>query len=298
VTGHVALASNVQNAATVRWAQGQYGFELRSDDAEVVTLARRVFRPWSARSLPSTLARSWTIQRDQTSGQFAVQGDGWAGALTRETATAAVTSVEFLAVQRIFEGPPDVLTIHSALVSRNGHGVVIAGLPESGKSTLSCALWANGFSLLSDDMTIVDLDTTQAWPAPRRVSLRTPSRALLGETLWQRIATAPATSSTAEGCLFHPDEISGTRPGTVKFTTLIFLGRTGAFVEPGVLRPLPAAQATLGILPYTNLARRVDTGDLIATLAGLVGGIRSYDLSRAPLADMVAAVTRAVTQEP
>ena len=89
----------------------------------------------------------------------------------------------YLAVQAIFDGPPDVLTVHAALVARRGRGVLIAGVPEAGKSTLACALWQHGFSLLGDDVAIVDLEQMTARPAPRRVSLRRTSRALLGDDL-------------------------------------------------------------------------------------------------------------------
>ena len=141
-------------------------------------------------------------------------------------------------------------------------------------------------------MALVDPETAEARPAPRRVSLRASSRRLLGDDLWARILAAPATEPTAEGCVFHPDEIEGSRPSAVRIAACVFLARLGAGQVPGLARPLPAAQAVLALLPYSNLIRRFDAGTLIGRIATFAAGISHYDLGRAPLAEMVTTVER------
>jgi hypothetical protein len=202
-----------------------------------------------------------------------------------------ILSLNAPAVQAIFDGPPDVFTVHAALVARRGRGVLIAGLPEAGKSTLACALWQHGFSLLGDDVAIVDLGQMTARPAPRRLSLRRTSRALLGDDLWTRIERAPASDATDEGYVFHPHEIEGESLASVQLRAMIFLGRAKAGTMTAVIRPISAAGAALALLPCANLARRLDPGTLIAMLAPCLTVVPAYDLRRAHLREMVAAVS-------
>jgi hypothetical protein len=277
---------------TIRWGSGAHTFELRTDDAPALARAHAVFRPWRTddAAIPTlrawSLARNagglpdWTLQPDDGGDALAFSGD----------AGAAVRRAEFLGVQAIFDGPPDVLTLHAALVARAGRGLLIAGLPEVGKSTIACALWQRGFSLLGDDVAIVDPDTGRAAPAPRRVSLRTPSRALLGDDLWSRIHEAPATDVTPEGCLFQPCEIAGDRPPAVTVAAIVFLARTGARPCSATVRRIPAAHAALALLPFSNLIRRLDAGMLIARLAPFAARTPAWDARRAPLAEMAPAL--------
>jgi hypothetical protein len=153
-------------------------------------------------------------------------------------------------------------------------------------------LWQRGCSLLGDDVAIVDLERQTAAPAPRRVSLRSPSRRLLGEALWSRVEGAPSSEPTNEGWVFHPSEIDGRAPGPVSTSAILFLGRTNPDSPGGVLRPLAPAHAALGILPYLNVARRVDVGTLVPRLTPFATAVPAWDVTRADLPTMCAAVER------
>jgi hypothetical protein len=48
---------------------------------------------------------------------------------------------EFQAVFDLVSRHPDVLTLHAALLGRDGRGVLVVGPQQSGKSTLATALW-------------------------------------------------------------------------------------------------------------------------------------------------------------
>lgn len=50
------------------------------------------------------------------------------------------------------------LVLHATTVSRNGKAIVICGYSGVGKSTLATALLAKGFSLVSDDITVINAD--------------------------------------------------------------------------------------------------------------------------------------------
>ena len=165
--------------------------------------------------------------------------------------------------------------------------------PVAGKSTLATALWQRGYSLLGDDVAVVDITTRSAAPVPRRVSLRSTSRHLLGDGLWNRILDAEGTDLTDEGLVFHPDELDGVaRTGSVRLVACVFLNRTGAIPTSGIAHHLSTGATALALLPYSNLIRRADTGEVIARLAPLAADVPGYDLARAPLDTMCDVVDR------
>jgi len=62
--------------------------------------------------------------------------------------------------------------IHSAVVEKNGKGLILPGTPGSGKSTLCAALVCCGWRLLSDEMALISLETNQIQPFPRPIALK------------------------------------------------------------------------------------------------------------------------------
>ena len=64
------------------------------------------------------------------------------------------------------------LIIHGAVVEREGRAVVMPGISGAGKSTLTAALVANGWRLLSDEVTIIDPRNGMLRPHPRPISLK------------------------------------------------------------------------------------------------------------------------------
>lgn len=67
------------------------------------------------------------------------------------------------------------LIIHSAIIEKNGYGLIMPGTPGSGKSTLCAALVNRGWRLLSDEMALLSLADGLIYPAPRPVSLKNQS---------------------------------------------------------------------------------------------------------------------------
>jgi hypothetical protein len=207
------------------------------------------------------------------------------------TREIALRLVEYLAVQALCEAPEGPPILHGALVAKGGKGVVILGHGGAGKSTLACALWQEGWELLCDDTTMVEIDCGMARPTPRRVSLRTSSRDLLGEALWASIPATPSYEPTGEGWLFHPTEVDGkARPEAIKLGALIFLARQGNAARPGRLQQLEPAHALLALLHHAHLIRRLDLGAAILCLKPLVEAVPAYDLRRGALGDMVESI--------
>jgi len=67
------------------------------------------------------------------------------------------------------------LMIHAAVCEKNGRAVIMPAPPGSGKSTLCAALVLRGWRLLSDELTLIDLQKQVAVPVPRPVSLKNES---------------------------------------------------------------------------------------------------------------------------
>jgi len=64
------------------------------------------------------------------------------------------------------------LTLHAAVLERNGRAVMLPGEPGAGKSTLTAALSLSGWRLLTDETALVDLDTGVLWPMARPINLK------------------------------------------------------------------------------------------------------------------------------
>ena len=273
---------------SIRWAAGPLRFELASADPTVRRFATAVFAPWAARD---TIAAGLSWQVDRVN----VVPPAWRvwssrGAETvASSAERAVTAVEYAAVGAIVESPVPIA--HGALVAWGGRGILLVGRGEAGKSTLACALWERGAALLSDDVALLDPASAVAAPAPRRVSVRETSRALLGDGFFTKVLRGPSSVSRRDGCLFHPVEIAPRpRPGPVALAAIVFLARRGAAVEPGRSAPLAAAHALLALLPYTNLRSSGSPGEAIQRLAPLADRVPAFDLGRGPLDEMARSV--------
>jgi len=204
-----------------------------------------------------------------------------------------------------------LFAMHAALLCKEDFGLIVVGPSESGKSTLSCALWRSEWQLLCDDFCFLR-NGNEAFPARRRVSLRSGSRALVGEKLWSRLRNAPSSYSTSEGWIFHPHEVEDSPPSSplargqaVQVNAIIFLGRSamadgGAEVLP--LQCINAARSALALLPYCTLLPRddpaadttanrvLDWSAALPKIAPLVERAPVYSLKCRSLLQMIASV--------
>lgn len=282
----------------VRWGQAPLTFELHSIDATLLGRAATVFRPWSCLS-PSEIVCSWTAEPTWHDGRQAwkIHSSTHSDIILKDQRSQALLTIEFLAIQALLEHPQCLLSFHGALVAKQGRGVLIVGRGEAGKSTLACALWQSGWSLLCDDATLVDMTQGVAYPTPRRVSLRSPSRTLLGDALWTRISQTPSYDQTAEGCVFHPGDIDGReRCSVVPLVAVLFLGRSGSTVAAAACRRVEPAHALLALAPYTSYIRRYDLWETMRRLQPAVMTLPVYDLARGPLPDMILSIESVLSE--
>lgn len=73
----------------------------------------------------------------------------------------------------------DYLILHAAVVEKNGSALVLPAPPGSGKSTLCALLVLNGWRLLSDEMTVIDINTGEVTPFVRPICLKNDSIPLI-----------------------------------------------------------------------------------------------------------------------
>jgi len=236
---------------------------------------------------------SWTVEAVERGGVTAFRVIGPpdpAAEIWRDTPSRAVHAVEYLAVRAMLEGPDSPTSLHAALVSRDGKGVLLVGPAEAGKSTLATGLWQSGFDLLGDDVALLSPDDLMARSVPRRVSLRRPSRDLLGEALWARLEATPGYLQTSEGAVFRPEDIAAA-PAHTRVSLIIFLRRRGAAAdhEPQRLNP---AEALMALLPYSNRAMTGDPGPAIRAFSTVCDRVPAFDLGRTALPQMIVAVER------
>lgn len=94
------------------------------------------------------------------------------------------------------------LIVHAAVVEKNGFAAVLPAPPGSGKSTLCASLVQEGWRLLSDELTLIDLITAEAVPVPRPISLKNQSIDVIKNRYAEAILGAVSTD-TLKGSVSH-----------------------------------------------------------------------------------------------
>ena len=88
------------------------------------------------------------------------------------------------------------LVIHAAAVARNGRAAILPAPPGSGKSTLCAALVNRGWRLLSDELTLIDLDTGLIRALARPVNLKNASIPIMRAFAPDAVFSEPVEDTT------------------------------------------------------------------------------------------------------
>ncbi len=94
------------------------------------------------------------------------------------------------------------LSIHAAVLERNGRAVILPGFPGAGKSTLAAALALRGWRLLSDELTLVDLESGLIVPIPRPISIKNKAIEIV-ENFDDRARIGERVTDTSKGTVAH-----------------------------------------------------------------------------------------------
>ena len=94
------------------------------------------------------------------------------------------------------------LIIHAAVIEKNGFAAVFPAPPGSGKSTLCASLVQEGWRLLSDELTLINLATAKAVPVPRPIGLKNQSIDIIKQR-YPEAVFGVLSSDTLKGSVCH-----------------------------------------------------------------------------------------------
>jgi HprK-related kinase A len=135
------------------------------------------------------------------------------------------------------------LLLHAGVIEHKGRAVLLPALPESGKSTLTAALSATGYRLLSDEFGAVRLADGSILPLVRPVALKNASIEVI-RRFAPSAAIGPVFPKTRKGDVAHmaPSDADVAERHTPAQPAYIVFPK----FEPGAearLEPLPRARA-------------------------------------------------------
>ena len=186
------------------------------------------------------------------------------------------------------------LTLHSAVLERGGHAVLMPAYSGSGKSTLCAALAFSGWRLMSDELALVLPSGRQVRALPRPISLKNQSIDIIRQFAADAVF-GPTVHDTQKGSVCH------VRPpaGAVEQADIPASPRWVVFPKyaagaPAELKPLSRAQGFMKMLGQTfNYDTHGREG--FNTLAQLVDQSDCYEFSYSRLDDAIAIFDRLAT---
>ena len=244
-----------------------YTFAIEGDDPELREVAAELYsgasaeggRP-QARFVCKRLEEGFALG---CRGRLVARGQTLAGFF--QEAEWALTHEALLRLGHFFQ-------VHAGSVARQGRAQLLVGPPESGKTSLTLALALRGWSLLGDEIALVDALSLKIWTCRRDLILRPGTRALLVSEM----AQVPAFKWAEGNCYFSP-RLAGPRPEEgAELVGLVFpVLRLGAGVE---WRSLGRAEAARRLLEQA-----MNLGDWAAVGVELVGRL----VERCPAVELV-----------
>lgn len=94
------------------------------------------------------------------------------------------------------------LSLHAAVLENKGACIILPAESGSGKSTLTALLMADGWRLLSDEMTLISTKNAMISPLARPVSLKNESISLLQQS-WPDAVFGDIVDDTNKGTISH-----------------------------------------------------------------------------------------------
>ena len=99
-------------------------------------------------------------------------------------------------------GSNEYLKLHAAVLSKNGIGLILPGLPGVGKSTLTAALCLTGWRVLSDEHALIPFGTNKLVPLCRPISLKNKSIEII-KSFDPSVVLGPESQDTHKGTVAH-----------------------------------------------------------------------------------------------
>lgn len=187
------------------------------------------------------------------------------------------------------------LMIHAAVVERNGRAMILPAPPSSGKSTLCAAMVSRGWRLLSDEITLVSVDSGKVSPLPRPISLKNESIQVIKRFQPEAVLSRPV-HDTMKGTVAHMKAPTDSVDRALECATPAW-----------IIFPKYRADSTVFIeeVPKSRAFMRVADNAFNYSLLGakgfeamsrLVDGVQCFDLHYADLDAALAALIRLTAQ--
>jgi HprK-related kinase A len=181
------------------------------------------------------------------------------------------------------------LILHSAVVEKQGKGVMLSAVSGSGKSTLTAELAMRGWRLFSDELALIDGPALRLVPFPRPVSLKNQSIDLMRRR-HPEAQFGPLAHATQKGTISHlraPDESVDRATETAPPVLIIFPKWTAD--APLRVSPVGAGQAAMRLIDQSfNYPVLGPLG--FSRLADLVQSAPAWELEYSSLDDAVDAL--------
>lgn len=183
------------------------------------------------------------------------------------------------------------ITLHYAVLERDGRAVILPAPPGSGKSTLCAALMLDGWRLLSDEMALLDPRTGLLTASPRPISLKNASIDLMRRRA-PDVVMGPVALDTLKGTVCHMQVSADSTARARELATpaWIIFPRYEAGA-PLTLNPRPKADALLN-LHRNSFNHHVHGRQGFETLADAVERCDVYDLRYSDLDEALACFAR------
>ncbi|MFW6107558.1 MAG: hypothetical protein ACOC70_00025 [bacterium] len=176
--------------------------------------------------------------------------------------------------------------IHAAAVERDGRAIVLAGGPDSGKTSLACAFGLAGWGVMSDEVALVEADGRHVRSFPRMMFVEDETARRLPELATHPRRRIPVAGGTAT---VRPVSPAGLGPGPRARATvagLVFVQRGG----PVRCAPLSERHAIELLLPLSFSAAERPRRTLDVCLA-MVRSAPAWEMKAGRLAAAVELVS-------
>ena len=188
------------------------------------------------------------------------------------------------------------LIIHSAIIEKDGVGLILPGSPGSGKSTLCSALIHKGWRLLSDEMALYSRTEGLIYPSPRPVSLKNQSIKIIREVA-PSATFGECVKNTAKGDITHMRapknstlrESEAVRPKYLVFPRFMSQGAQG-------LQPLSKGMAAMKIINNSFNFNVLGSAGFIA-VTELIDKVSCYEMSYSSLDESLALIEEIVAND-
>lgn len=185
-------------------------------------------------------------------------------------------------------GSECLVALHAAAVTADDQCVLLAGVPGSGKSTLTAALLASGFGYWADDTVLLTPAPVRVRSVPMRVGLKEGSWPVVSE-LWPELKDLEVHCRSDGKRIRYllPESVAwpdGSRAARVASTLVFPCYQAGATT---LLRPIRRAEALLKLAEAGYDVPSVISREVVATLVEWIAGLDCYELHYSDLDEAV-----------